>query len=296
MTESRAMRDILIRLFCALARTLRPLPFDRLAAALAAPGPHADEVIGWQGPGRVIVNRANPREWNLCRTGVFEPHTLAAVRAHAPRGGFVVDIGANVGLITLALSATVGPEGHVLALEPSPTVYTRLLQNLALNPFAANVIARPVAASNAAGRVTFYAPAEPISGKGSLVWHDADWRAVEVEAQPLDALVAELGWPRVDLIKCDVEGHDMAALLGARGVLEAHRPALLVEYEPELWAHAGHTFMDLLDLLRPLHYTLYHLPPFRWRGLWRSTPVELPGPAEQIGATRLNLLALAPRA
>ncbi|GAB4482896.1 MAG: FkbM family methyltransferase [Anaerolineae bacterium] len=290
------MRDALIRLLCALARTLRPLPFDRLAAALSAPGPHADEVIRWQGPGRVIVNRANPREWNLYRTGVFEPHTLAAIRAHTPRGSYAVDIGANVGLITLALSAAVGPEGRVLALEPSPTVHARLLQNLALNPFAANVIARPVAASRAAGHVTFYAPAEPISGKGSLVRHDAGWEAIEVEAQPLDALVAELGWPRVDVIKCDVEGYDMAALLGARGVLEAHRPVLLVEYEPELWAHAGHILMDLLDLLGPLDYTLYHMPPFRWRGLRRSTPVALSGPAEEIGGTRLNLLALAPRA
>jgi FkbM family methyltransferase len=225
----------------------------------------------------VFVNRGSPREWNLYRSGLFEPHTLAAIRRHTPRGGCAVDIGANVGLITLALSAAVGSQGRVLALEPSPAVYARLLQNLALNPFAANVIARPVAASGSAGRVTFYAPAEPISGKGSLVRHDAGWQAIEVEALPLDALVAGLGWPFIDLIKCDVEGHDMAALRGARGLLEAHRPALLVEYEPELWAAAGHTFTDLLDLLDPLGCVLWRLPPLRWRALRRAAPVALAG-------------------
>ncbi|KAK9811143.1 hypothetical protein WJX73_006362 [Symbiochloris irregularis] len=46
-------------------------------------------------------------------------------------GDTVVDVGANVGLFTLQAADIVGPQGQVVAVEPSPDAHTALLENLA---------------------------------------------------------------------------------------------------------------------------------------------------------------------
>jgi len=289
------MRTLLIRLLCALTRMFPPLSLDRLAARF-----HPEQVGGAEhsiryGASRVCVRWTNRREWDLYATGLYEPHVTRMLRRHAPPGGYAIDVGANLGLHTLTLSRAVGTMGRVLALEPNPPVRARLEQNLALNPHARNVTVDPRGASDRAGTAHLHTPeGDPITGKGSLVAHNAPgWINTSVAVETVDSIVAALGWPRVDLIKVDVEGHDLPVLRGAAGILERHRPALVIEYEPPLWQAAGYSFAGLVDLLQPLGYRLWFLPPDRWRGLRRSAPVALGNSVPAALASRpLDVIAL----
>jgi FkbM family methyltransferase len=290
------MKHTTIRALCATTRRV-PVPgLTALAARLIEPGrAYPDLVIPWGRRSRVWVNWANSREWDLYCRGIFEPHVTAAIRRHTPPGGQAIDIGANVGLHTLTLSRAVGPAGRVLALEPNEPVCRRLAQNLALNAHAANVTVRQVAASDRAGWVAFYAPADrPITGKASLVEHgEPGWAESRVEAASLDDLVEREGWPRVDIVKCDVEGHDLQALMGARRILADHQPVVLVEFEPDLWARAGSDYPALYAYLDGLGYGLWFLPPHRLRGLMRPAPVALgPSLPPALAGRKVDLLAL----
>src|SRR5262249_10499960 len=64
----------------------------------------------------------------------FEPDVRAAIRRITKPGMTVLDIGANIGAHTLLFSALVGPEGRVVAFEPTEFAYAKLEKNLSLNP------------------------------------------------------------------------------------------------------------------------------------------------------------------
>jgi len=72
------------------------------------------------------------------------------------------------------------------------------------------------------------------SGMGSLV-HDEGGRQVEVPVTTIDLLVRELGLPRVDFIKIDIEGAEREALQGGMQTLRRHRPRLMLDsyHEPD---------------------------------------------------------------
>jgi hypothetical protein len=72
----------------------------------------------------------------------------------------------------------------------------------------------------------------------------------------LDALVQEQGLTRLDLIKMDVDGGELAALRGARATLERWRPALVLELIPYGLTEHGGSLDALLALLADARYRL----------------------------------------
>jgi FkbM family methyltransferase len=154
---------------------------------------------------------------------------LRQIDANVPRDAVVVDVGANRGVYTLRMSRLVGPLGRVHAVEPFPP-------NVAsLDAIAArqrNVVVHPVALSETAGARSLSVPVLDGRSVDAL----ATLRAVEGDCDHVDVPVARLDdiiggdRDRVRFVKCDVEGHELAVLRGARRLLE-HRPVLLVEIE-----------------------------------------------------------------
>jgi len=187
-----------------------------------------------------------------------EPETVALLeRALAP-GQVFVDVGANIGYLTLLAAARVGPAGRVVAVEPGPDNLHFLRRNLEVNGFA-NV--RVVAAAAGACRTeatlhlspvstihSLHAPAEPGAGSSSIAV--AQVRLDELlEAPP-------------DLVKIDVEGAELEVLAGMTGWLEAGAPpALVVEWNPRALRAAGVEPGELPRALERLGYALELLDP-----------------------------------
>jgi FkbM family methyltransferase len=150
-------------------------------------------------------------------------------RARNARG--IIDVGANAGLYTYH-AAAVAPLVPTLALEPIAELAELLRRNLHRNGRAAARVAS-VAASDTAGEAEFFvADSDEVSSLQS-----AHVQAYEgnpgsrrlVRTATLDELVGEHGFEHVDLIKIDVEGHELSVLRGATETLRTHRPALFVE-------------------------------------------------------------------
>jgi len=167
----------------------------------------------------------DPSDWT-CRSayeGTYEREILSLLKDLLVDGDVVVDVGANVGVITAHASVLVGPKGRVIAVEPSP----RCLADLrAVAGSLGNVTVVEAALGAEEGMVELSGWDNPRHrGLGSLVpghraglsenWFDGETH--KVRQLRLDHLLAEhLGdEPSIGLLKIDVEGYEPMVLKGA---------------------------------------------------------------------------------
>jgi FkbM family methyltransferase len=150
--------------------------------------------------------------------GTYEPRKVAAVQRLLPPGGTFVDVGANKGDFALIAARTAGPEGQVIAIEPSPDNCEWIRRSVELNGYA-NVELQEVALSDSEGEAPLYLGEK--SGWHSLVAGEADQDSITVRTRTLDALLEELRCPPPDVLKVDVEGGELGVLRGASRTLAA---------------------------------------------------------------------------
>ena len=172
-----------------------------------------------------------------------------------PVGGFVVEVGANIGCHTIPLAKRVGPAGRVLAFEPQRVIFQMLCGNLAINGLW-NVMAECAALGEGDGvtrvPVVDYSTAGNF-GAVSLCPEQlsADNPYEFVTMRTLDSF----GLSRCDLIKIDVEGMELEVLQGAQDTIMTHRPLLYVENDRPEKQRA------LVSYIRDLDYDPYwHIP------------------------------------
>jgi FkbM family methyltransferase len=188
-----------------------------------------------------------------------EGEVLASVLAP---GGAFLDVGANVGWFSLLLAAH-RPAATVHAVEPIPDTADRL-QAAVDGAGLTNVVVHRVALGDRIGTVPLvstsdsaYAHAAALD-PGPVDARSAGWRAaagtVEAPATTVDRLWDELGRPRVDAMKVDVEGGEPAVLAGANELLARCRPLLVVE------AQTDERRAAVAHVLEPLGYRFEHVP------------------------------------
>jgi FkbM family methyltransferase len=183
----------------------------------------------------------------------------AALTDHLVRGGAtVVDVGASWGLFSYHLARLVGGSGAVLSYEPHP-VNRPVLEKLArARP---NVRFRPVAVSDLSGRADLQVPvfgSRHVTAQSSLAHGFDGQRGVRVEqvTVPTVRLDDEIGGRRVDLVKIDVEGHELSVLRGAAVTLRTYRPTLLIEIEQR---HLDCPIKDVFTEISDIGYELYFI-------------------------------------
>lgn len=179
-------------------------------------------------------------------------HLTALVLALVPEGGVFLDIGANIGSITLPVAAS---GRHVLSVEAEPVNAELLEASARLSGLADRVRVVTMAVGDHVGEASFM----PHGCHGQLVGGAVDG-AVRVPLTTVDALVEAERMDRLDLVKIDVEGADFDVVRGtsrlARG---ADAPYLLVECCPYTLAAFGHTVHELVALLEEYGYVVYNV-------------------------------------
>ena len=87
--------------------------------------------------------------WKIAKGGTWEPHIIKTLASIVREGATVVDIGANVGVMTLCAAKAAGPKGRVIVVEPNRDNLQMLYAGIVRNGFR-NVRVLPFAASDAA--------------------------------------------------------------------------------------------------------------------------------------------------
>lgn len=206
----------------------------------------------------------NPRDVYIGRSlDLYGEYSEAEVRVLCSLvrpGDAVVEAGANIGALTIALAKAAGADGVVLAYEPQRLAHQILCANAALNGLV-NVVARQAAVGAAPG--TAHVPVlnpEQEYNFGDVVL--AQWTAETGVPVPVET-IDERGLSRCRLIKADVQGMELEVLKGAERTIARHRPALYVENDVRARSPA------LIAYVRSLGYRLWwHLPPLFDAGNW----------------------------
>lgn len=189
-----------------------------------------------------LADTQTPLDWHLLFFGSYEPELRRHFRNFLRPGFVAVDVGANVGWHTLLMAQRVGESVRVIAFEPNTSVRGRLLHHVTLNRFC-QVEILPYALSDQAGRAKFNAPPvdDPGCGDGHLapIAEMETIQVVEVETVPLDALVDQLSFTRLDLIKIDVEGFEWPVLRGSEQTITKFRPHIIFEFNSEYIKRCG---------------------------------------------------------
>lgn len=178
---------------------------------------------------------------------VYEPHVAAVVKEVLRPGDTFVDIGANIGFFVALGASIVGKTGKVIAVEPMDKNIQLIARTLWKNGFG-NVDVFPFAASSKPCIVPMQTNSRTSNGEvvmGSPDGPDPDLFAV---ARTLDDMLRDV--VRVDLVKFDIEGHELAAWHGFREGMKRHRPLVLTEFHPKcIRANTGAEPADYLDAL-----------------------------------------------
>lgn len=153
------------------------------------------------------------------------------------KGDTVIDVGANIGIFTVKASRLVGPTGTVVSLEPASKSFTLLEANIERNDLS-NVKPFKYAVSDSEGEARLYV--DRVSDRSSLFSDRGDSernrRNIEtvekVETVSLDTLGDSLKLNRIDIIKIDVEGAELAVLKGAKRTIAKYWPNIVLEWHP----------------------------------------------------------------
>jgi FkbM family methyltransferase len=160
-------------------------------------------------------------------------------------GQTVYDVGANVGYLSMMFSRCVGPSGRVIAFEPGRRTARQLRAQLAANRID-NVAVEEVAISDTEGRQRFVTDCVSVMAKLESVAGPVRRGAADVvRTTTLDNVLER--YPSPDLLKIDIEGAEIRALLGAGRLLREHRPAIIIELHAEDLSGAFHAMMGELN-------------------------------------------------
>lgn len=206
-------------------------------------------------------------------TRQHERETRQLLARLAQPGMAALDVGAHVGYYTRLLAERTGAAGRVIAFEPHPRTHDVLKQNVRR---LANVKTLQLAAAEGDGSAELF-DYLMMSASGSL-HYDAglahqqraqmgagdltprqeagfEMQRYGVRTVAIDDCLAELGVARVDLVKMDIEGAELAALRGMKRTIAASpRLALVMEYNPAALAAFGHEPVAALREVRALGF------------------------------------------
>ncbi|GED71101.1 hypothetical protein BRE01_48030 [Brevibacillus reuszeri] len=216
--------------------------------------------------------------------GLYEDYVIKLLKKVVQPDYVCLDIGANLGTISLALSY-LASAGKVYAFEPSSVNYSFLTKTLEENHIQ-NVESVPLGVFDRNGTIEF---CEVDRGGGwSFIASEATSAATNtITCTRLDDWVADNQLSRIDLIKIDVEGSEVQALAGAIQTLQHFDPDLVIEFNPDnlrgyfakdpnelfvrifsLYHHVYlikrddsfvkiSTYQELLELIKPFHGDLF---------------------------------------
>lgn len=164
----------------------------------------------------------------------------------------IVDVGANIGFFTLRQMLRFGSNLKLIAFEPHPETYERLRRNVdrIRRHTGSDIHLVNSALDEHAGEAKFVSD----SSVESRVVESADAPAITVRLDTLDSVVAREGLEKIDLLKIDVEGHEMKVLAGARKALSITRNITLEYHRPEF-------VREITELLGPLGFRMVNHNP-----------------------------------
>ena len=164
------------------------------------------------------------------------------------KGDKVIDIGANIGTVTIEASKKIGDSGKVYSIEPHPQIYKYFIGNIRLNRLK-NVKTFNVALGEKNDSVFFSSKRSDDLNSVSITEEGE-----EISLCKLDDLC--INESKINLMKIDVLGYEKFVFEGAKKILKIteciHLPIIPSDCE-----RYGYDFNDIFEMLRNLGFQLF---------------------------------------
>jgi FkbM family methyltransferase len=191
---------------------------------------------------------------------VYEPEVWQRIMHSVREGDVVADVGASIGLYTVAIAKRIGVTGRVFAFEPDPQSFAYLHRHVEQNSVQARVRLFPCAVGAADSSV------DMLLGSGSTSHVVADESksspAAQVKKVQLRCVDSVFADTHLNVLKIDVEGYEFEVLKGARNLLADPERAprmMFIELHPYRWQELMVNDAMILSFLRQHGYQVYGL-------------------------------------
>lgn len=192
--------------------------------------------------------------------GSYELPTIKFMRSVLKPGSVCLDVGAQMGYLSLAMATAAGGATTVHSFEPEDRNAERFLENVLLNSLT-NVHLHRTAVSNVNGVLKLYLSSDRNAGTHSTVFVESNVSTefIEIPSTTLDDFVQGANIPKVDLIKIDVEGAEIDVIKGAVNVLLHHKPVIILELSDHLQNARGFSCKDFKMFMAERGYVAHEI-------------------------------------
>ncbi len=188
--------------------------------------------------------------------GSYETEAFQFIEKLNLEGKTAIDIGANIGMFSVRLSALTTKKGIVFSFEPCPATFSILTKNILENKLE-NVVAEQLAVSDCDGTALFYInKANSGDSRIILMPHSLGQSYVTVKTNSLDNYFRNRNClDDISLIKMDIQGAELLALKGMTNILQKNKNVVLyLEYEPDSLRTLSCLPVDLFNYLHKLGF------------------------------------------
>jgi FkbM family methyltransferase len=210
---------------------------------------------------KLFYNRENALIARIRREKEFETELIDAMVTDIKHvtHPVVLDIGANLGLVSLALCRR-QPSVTIHAFEPGLIQRTALQKSVHDN-FIQKIQVYPYALSSTNGVSEFFVHTEGDQAKDGLrdTKRGATTTVSQIETLTLDTWCAQCHVEHIDVIKIDTEGAELLVLQGAEITLKSLRPIIYLEISPKNYVAYCYVAHDIVDILTRYNYRLQTL-------------------------------------
>lgn len=192
---------------------------------------------------------------------IWEPHILEFAKFYNEKYNLqnIIDVGANLGYHTLFFSSLVKNKGLVFSFEPQNQNYELLINNIYNNNID-NVVVYNQACSN-----NFKIIQIPImdttreNNMGDFTPNIINNYNILGTHKSSSVTLDSINFPKIDMIKIDVQGYEKFVLEGSQNLITKNRPIIIIEFEYHQLVKTNITVLELISYIRNLDYYIFYL-------------------------------------
>jgi FkbM family methyltransferase len=190
----------------------------------------------------------SPAFKNFLKGNPHERGEVKFLELTVKEGMNVIDIGANIGITTVAVAKKIGRRGKLYSFEPVPEYFGILKENISSNGLK-NVKVYELAVTNRAGKVDFCQ-----KGLSSGIVFEEGAKKFEVSTTNVDRFLMEEKIERIDLINMDCEGSELLVLKGAKETLCKNKVKIFCEVHHDFLKELDQSVEDIVEYLQGLEF------------------------------------------
>jgi FkbM family methyltransferase len=198
-----------------------------------------------------------PAKWFRYFENDYEKENILFLKEKCKPNMIIFDIGAHLGLMSMICSQLLQKKGKIYSFEPTPKTFEILKKVIKINKASDLVIPINKAVAKENKTIDFYLSEDEGSNSNSLVSKNhRERKPIQIQVTSLDLFTKENNIKQIDLIKIDAEGSEYDVLLGAKNIISAFKPIIILALHPPLIKNNGHNIEDIYEFLIAHNYCI----------------------------------------